>query len=127
VGCAALLAVAGCGSAASTQSTQSSASQTQQQSTPRQGPFSQANVSALAKELGVSTTRLQQALAAARSATPPAGGQRPSGDPRARIAAGLAKQLNLSQTKVQQALAKVMPTPPQQGQAPPGSSGTTQS
>jgi hypothetical protein len=89
--------------------------------------FSDANMSALAKDLGVSTARVQQALAAARPAgapngTPPGGGQG-SGRPPAgaggrggQLAAGLAKQLNLPTDQVQQALDKVLPRPP--GSAP---------
>jgi hypothetical protein len=81
-------------------------------------------VGALAKDLGVTTARLQQALAAARPAgagngTPPSGGQG-SGRPPAgaggrggQMAAGLAEQLNLPTDKVQQALDKVMPRRPQ--------------
>jgi hypothetical protein len=131
LGCVALLAAAGCGSASSTAATAPTQQQPAQQQGARGGPFSQANLSALAKELGVSTTRLQNALTASRpsgGAGGGGGGRPPTGNPRARIAAGLAKQLNLSQSKVEQALAKVMPGgPPQQGQAPPSSPGTTQS
>jgi hypothetical protein len=90
--------------------------------------FSQANLSALAKDLGVSTTRLQQAVAAARPAgapngTPPGAGPGPGRPPAGaggrggQLAAGLAEQLNLPTDKVQQALDKVMPRRPQ-GSAP---------
>jgi hypothetical protein len=119
LGSAALIAIAGCGGGgSSTTSTQSSSAQGTQQQPRAGGPFSQANVSALAKDLGVSTSRLQQALAAARPAgagngTPPGGGQGsgqpPAGGRGGQLAANLAKQLNMSTTKVQQALAKVLP------------------
>ena len=78
----------------------------------------------------MSTTRLQQALAAARPAgarngTPPSGGQG-SGRPPAgaggggrQLAAGLAEQLNLPTDKVQQALDKFMPGRPQVPSASP--------
>jgi hypothetical protein len=137
LGGAALLALAGCGGS-STATTQSTAAQgTAAQGTPAQGaqqqgragggPFAQIDQSALAKDLGVSTTQLQQALAAARPAgppngTPPAGGQG-SGPPAGggglagQMAANLAKQLNLPTSKVQQALAKYLPARPQ-GAAP---------
>ena len=121
LGSAAVLAVAGCGGGSSSTSTQSSSSAQGAQQQPRAGgPFSQANLSALAKDLGVSTSRLQQALAAARPAgaqggAPPGGGQG-SGQPPAgggagggQLAANLAKQLNLPASQVQQALAKVLP------------------
>jgi hypothetical protein len=88
-------------------------------------------MSALAKDLGVSTTRLQQALAAARPAGAPNGarpsGQQGSGAPPAggrggQMAATLAEQLNLPTAKVQAALAKVLPGRPQ-GAATTGASG----
>jgi hypothetical protein len=152
LGGAALLAVAGCGGGSSpaTQSTSGqSTPSTSGQATPASpagqspqgragGMFSEANMSALAKDLGVSTTQLQQALAAARPAgapngTPPGGGQGSGGPPAgagggqgsgrppagaggrggAQLAAGLAQQLNLSTDKVQQALDKVLPGRPQ--------------
>jgi hypothetical protein len=128
LGSAALIAIAGCGGGgSSTTSTQSSSAQGTQQQPRAGGPFSQANVSALAKDLGVSTSRLQQALAAARPAgagngTPPGGGQGsgqpPAGGRGGQLAANLAKQLNMSTTKVQQALAKVLPGGGQGGAAP---------
>ena len=125
---AALLALAGCGGASSTTTTQSASAQGAQQQAPTGGPFTSANLSALAKDLGVTTARLQQALAAARPAgapngAPPGGGQgsaRPpagAGGPGGQMAANLAKQLNLSTAKVQQALAKILPARPQ-GTAP---------
>jgi hypothetical protein len=158
LGGAVVLAVAGCGGS-STPATQSSSGQstpsTSAQGTPASpsgqspqgragGMFSDANMTALAKDLGVSTTRLQQALAAARPAgapngTPPGGGQgsgRPPGGGQgsgrppgggggggAQLAAGLAEQLNLPTDQVQQALAKVLPGRPQ-GAAPPAASAT---
>jgi hypothetical protein len=140
LGGAALLALAGCGgsSTATTQSTaaQGTAAQGAQQQGRAGGPFAQIDQSALAKGLGVSTTQLQQALAAARPAgppngTPPAGGQG-SGPPAGggglagQMAANLAKQLNLPTSKVQQALAKYLPARPQ-GAAPQApSAGTSQ-
>jgi hypothetical protein len=137
---AALLAVAGCGGgSASTSTTSASAQGTQQQGRPG-GPFSQANVSALAKDLGVTTTQLQKALSAARPAgapngTPPSGGQQGSGSPPAgargpgggQLAANLAKQLNLPVAKVQTALAKVLPGRGGGAAPPASSSGSTQS
>lgn len=134
LGCAALLALAGCGGGGgggggSTTTAQSASAQggAQQQQGQRPGGFfSQDNVSKLAKELGVSTSRLQQAIAAARPAGagngPPGGGQgagRPPGGGgggggfRGQLAANLAKQLNMPTTKVEQALAKVLPGRPQ--------------
>jgi hypothetical protein len=140
----ALLAVTGCGGsggggtpAQSTSGGQSTpGAQSAQQPARAGGPFSQANLSALAKDLGVTSARLQQALAAARPAgagngTPPSGGQG-SGRPPAgaggrggQLAAGLAKQLNLPADQVQQALNKVMPGRPQgpAGQAPSATPG----
>jgi hypothetical protein len=142
LGSAGLLAIAGCGGGGSTTTTQSTATQgtsaqgAQQQARPG-GPFAQIDQSALAKELGVSTARLQQAFAAARPAGalnggPPGGGQgsgRPpagAGGPGGQLAANLAKQLNLPTAKVQQALAKFLPGRPQ-GAAPkaPGTSSST--
>jgi hypothetical protein len=132
LGSAALLAVAGCGGGSSTTTQSSASAQGAQPQARAGGPFIQANLSALAKDLGVSTSRLQQALAAARpagapSGTPPSGGQG-SGQPPAgaggaggQLAANLAKQLNLSTTEVQQALAKVLPRGAQ-GAAPQASS-----
>jgi hypothetical protein len=129
LGSVALIALAGCGGASSTTTTQGAAAQqgAQQQGRPG-GPFSQINLTALAKDLGVSTTRLQQALAAARPAGAPGGGppsgQQGTGRPPAgaggrggQLAANLAKQLNLPVSKVQAALAKVLPGPGQ-GAAP---------
>jgi hypothetical protein len=132
---AALLALAGCGGG-STTSTPSASAQGAPQQARGGGLFGQANLSALAKELGVSTARLQQALAAARPAGgpdgAPPGGMQGSGPPPAgaggrggQIAANLAKQLNLPPATVQQALAKVLPRRPQGAapQAPSTSSG----
>jgi hypothetical protein len=95
LGSAALLAVAGCGGGSSTTTQSSASAQGAQPQARAGGPFIQANLSALAKDLGVSTSRL--------------------------LAANLAKQLNLSTTKVQQALAKVLPRGAQ-GAAPQASS-----
>jgi hypothetical protein len=127
LGSVALLALAGCGGGSTTPA-QSPSAQGAQQHARAGGPFSQANQSALAKELGVSTTRLQQALAAARPAGAPGGappgGRQGSGPPPAgaggrggQLAANLAKQLNLPTATVQQALAKILPRGPQ-GTAP---------
>ncbi|WP_028060196.1 hypothetical protein [Candidatus Solirubrobacter pratensis] len=130
LGCAALLAVAGCGGA-TTAATPTPTGQGAQRQARAGGPFSQANMSALAKELGVSTTRLQQALAGARPAGAPNGtrpsgqqgsGTPPAGGPGGQMAANLAKALDLPTAKVQQALAKVMPGRPQ-GAATSGSGG----
>jgi hypothetical protein len=137
LGCAALLAVAGCGGSSTTTtqttaaqgtSAQGSSGQSAQQQPRAGGPFAQIDQSALAKDLGVSTAQLQQALAAARPAGPPNGappgggqgsGQPPAGGggPGGQLAANLAKQLNLPTSKVQQALAKYLPARAQ-GAAP---------
>jgi hypothetical protein len=131
VGSAALLALAGCGSGSTTSAQSPSAGGAQQQARAG-GPFTQASQSALAKELGVSTTRLQHALATARPAgapggAPPSGRQGPppagAGGRVGQLAANLAKQLNLPTAKVQQALAKVLPRrPPGTAQQAPSSS-----
>jgi hypothetical protein len=142
LGGASLLAVAGCGGgsapatpSASGQGTQSTSGQSAPPQRGAGGIFSQANLSALAKDLGVSTARLQQAIAAARPAgapngTPPGAGQG-SGRPPAgaggrggQLAAGLAEQLGLSTDKVQQALDKVMPRRTQ-GSAPQAASSSS--
>ena len=82
LGSAALLAVAGCGGGGSA-APSTSATQGTQPAARAGGPMSEANVSALAKDLGVTTARLQEALAAARPAGAPngraQGGQRGSG------------------------------------------------
>ena len=136
LGSAAILALAGCGGASTTSTTNGAAQGAPPQGRPG-GPLGQANLGALAADLGVSTTRLQQALAAARPAgRPPRGaapGGRPQGSgpppggagrPRGQLAANLAKQLKLPTAKVQQALAKVLPGRPP-GAAPPGTSTTS--
>jgi hypothetical protein len=144
LGSAALFALAGCGGSSTTTSTPSTSAQgasvqgAQPQARPG-GPFAQIDQSALAKDLGVSTARLQQALAAARPAgapngpgngVPPSGGQGSGGPPAGgrgpggQMAANLAKQLNLPTAKVQAALAKVLPGRPQ-GAAPQAPSAGT--
>jgi hypothetical protein len=134
LGCGVLVAIAGCGGGSAT-TTQSASAQGTQNPGRAGGPFTADRLSALAKELGVSTARLQQALAGARPAgapngAPPGGGQgsgRPRGGAGGRagqLAANLAKQLNLPTAKVQQALAKVFPGRPQGG-APPAAGSTS--
>jgi hypothetical protein len=91
-------AVAGCGSQAAT----TNGTATQQTGQPPQGS-GRIDFTALAKTLGVSTAKLQAAMAKTR----PQQGQPPgSGSDRA---ANLAKELGLSESKVQAALDKVMP------------------
>jgi hypothetical protein len=76
------------------------------------------DVFALAKELGVSTTKLEAAMKAARPAGDPgAGGPRGDGD----MAAALAKALGLSEARVSAALEAVRAQRPDG--APPGGAG----
>jgi hypothetical protein len=83
------------------------------------------DLSALAEQLGVTTDKLQAAMAAARSST---GGVPQPGD-REAMAAALAKELGLSTDKVSAALESLRPpgapggTPPS-GAAPPDGSTT---
>jgi hypothetical protein len=101
------LVLAGCGSQA-TSNTTGGADGTAQQ-TRTGGP----DFSALAKALGVSTTKLQAAMQKLR----PAQGQGSTDD----MATKLAKELGLSTAKVKAALAKYMPQGgPPQGAAPSG-------
>jgi len=110
-GVAAILAVtAGCGDGSSTSSAQTGSSPAA--ATAAQGGAP--DMSALAKKLGVSTAKLQQAMQATR----PASGSTPSSPDD--MAAALAKQLGLSSAKVKAALQATRPSgsPPQSGAAP---------
>jgi hypothetical protein len=119
VGVAAVAAGAGIGVANQSSSSASGTTAAMTQPGGQPGGLRGLDVTALAKQLGVSTAKLQSALDAARPAGapggPPAGGQPPSGaQPPAggppasgganRLASALAKQLGLSTTKVQAAL-----------------------
>jgi hypothetical protein len=132
VGAVILAGAAGIGVAATGGS--SSASATPSMSRPGGPGF---DLSALAKELGVSESRLQDALEAAR---PSAGGQ-PGAD-RSGMAETLAEELGLSVDKVQAALDATMPsggpgggggppsgmdgaTPPNDGTTPPSDGAAT--
>jgi protein-disulfide isomerase-like protein with CxxC motif len=77
---------------------------------PRRG-MSDAQLSALAGKLGVTTSRLKAALAAIRPATP-AGGERPK---RGDMAADLAAALGVETAKVQEILDANHPAKPAQG------------
>ena len=74
------------------------------------------DLSALAKELGVSESTLQKAMEATR----PSAGSQPSSDP----SAALAKELGLDADKVREAMQDLMPQggPPSGGGAAPPSS-----
>jgi hypothetical protein len=82
------------------------------------GPGGRFDLSALAEKLGVSESRLDEAMAAAR----PTDGQRPDAST---MAEALAEELGLSADKVQAALEATMPsggpggTPPPDGATPP--------
>jgi hypothetical protein len=119
VGTAALAAGAGIGVAAqgdSTTANQSGPGMTRP-GDPGGGGF---DLSALADELGVSETRLQEAMQAARPSA--GGGAGPTG-----MAEALADELNLSVTKVQDALEATRPqgSGPPNGTAPPQDGGQT--
>jgi hypothetical protein len=135
VGTGLALLVAGCGS--------DTPAATQAAGGAPRGPramFSGANLTKLAKALGVSEAKLQAALKSAlphrgqrppNSGRPPQGtpapGQRPPGGGRGPgdIAAALAKQLKLPEAKVRKALQQVLP---QGGRAPaPPAASTTPS
>lgn len=106
LGAAGLLAVAaGCGGAATTSAT--TAGGTANTAATQPGP---PDMTTLAQKLGVSTTKLQQAMQAIR----PTGTTPPSPDT---MAAALAKQLGISTSKAQAALESVRPsgTPPPAG------------
>jgi hypothetical protein len=109
-------AVAGCGSDAAT--TNGTTAQ-QQSGQPPQGGRGM-DFTALAKELGVSTTKLQAAMQKNR---PQPAQQGQTGGAPTDMAANLAKELGLSESKVAAALKKLMPQggPPAgaNGQAPP--------
>jgi hypothetical protein len=103
-------AVAGCGSDSPAASTASA--RTEQQTGTRLQGRGGPGSSALAAELGVSTSKLEAAMQAIR----PAQGGSPDD-----MAASLAKELGLSTAKVKAALAAVRPSgaPPADRQAPP--------
>ena len=110
-------AIAGCGSEAAT--TNGSTTAQQQNGQPPQGG-GRMDFTALAKALGVSTTKLQAAMQKNR---PQAGQQGQTGGAPTDMAANLAKELGLSESKVAAALKQLMPQggPPAgaNGQAPP--------
>jgi hypothetical protein len=110
-GSVAALGIAGCGGQAATNASSTPAAAGQARGHARgQAP----DLSALAKTLGVSETKLQKAMEATR----PSAGSQPSSD----RSAALAKELGLSATKVREAMQDFMPhggRPP----SPPSSSG----
>jgi hypothetical protein len=117
-GTVAALGLAGCGGQAATSSTPSGSSSNQPAG--QQGGGQAPDFSALAKELGVSEAKLQEAMEANR----PSPGTQPSD-----LAASLASALGLSESKVSAALKDFMPAggPPSGGQPPSSSSADTQS
>jgi hypothetical protein len=109
-------AVAACGSDAATTNSSGSSSTQQQSGQPPQG--GRMDVTALAKALGVSTSKLQAAMQKNR----PQPGQQGQGGSRDDMAANLAKELGLSEAKVKAALEKLRPQggpPAGNGQAAP--------
>ncbi len=121
-GSAAALGLAGCGEQAATSSSSSGGAANQPAAGQTQGQ--RPDLSALAKELGVSETKLQKAMEATR----PTDGSQPSSDP----SAALAKELGLDADKVREAMQDFMPQggppsgvgqpPSGGGQQPPSSS-----
>jgi biotin operon repressor len=110
IGVAGLLGVAaGCGGAAATTSTTGAGGNTNAPATQSGPP----DMSTLAQKLGVSTTRLQQAMQAIR----PTGTTPPSP---ATMAAALAEQLGISTSTVKAALESVRPS----GTPPPAATAT---
>jgi hypothetical protein len=110
-------AVAGCGADAATTNGTSSSTTQQNGQPPRGGGM---DFTALAKALGVSTSKLQAAMQKNR---PQPGEQGQTGGAPTDMAANLAQELGLSESKVAAALKKLMPQggPPAgaNGQAPP--------
>ena len=118
IGAAAVLAGTGLGVASAQKEGSSSSGQAPAaQGMPGGGGPSAANVTALAKDLGVSTAKLKKAMQASRPSGTP--GQRGAGAP-GDMAAKLAKQLGLSEAKVKKALEANKPSgaPPSGGQPP---------
>lgn len=123
LGAVILAGAAGIGVAASGDSSTAGATPTMNR---QGGPGGRFDVSALAAELGVSESRLQAALEAAR----PAGGGGPPSADGATMAETLAEELGLSVDKVQEALDATMPSGgpggigggPGDGGPPPGDS-----
>ena len=118
LGAAAALVFAGCGAEAAT--TNTSNPQTQNGQPPQGGPGGGMDFSALAEKLGVTTEKLQRAMAKNRP-EPGTQGQPPAGNPGQDMAANLAQELGLDESKVQAALDELMPQGggPDNGQAPP--------
>jgi hypothetical protein len=122
VGTAALAAGTGIGVAASSGdgSTTDRPSSAPGMSQPqdRGGPAAGGGLSDVAEQLGVSETRLAQAMRNARPTDPSAGG-----DPDAMIEA-VAEELGLEVDQVREAFESSLGTGPPQGQAPDSSGGT---
>ncbi|MDA0173428.1 hypothetical protein OJ998_30270 [Solirubrobacter taibaiensis] len=116
LGAATALVFAGCGAEAAT--TNSANGTAQQGGQPPQGGGM--DFSALATKLGVTTEKLQAAMAKNRP-EPGTQGQPPAGNPGQDMAANLAQELGLDESKVQAALDELMPQGggPDNGQAPP--------
>ena len=123
VGTAALAAGTGIGVAASsgdgTTTDRSSSAPGMSQPQDRGGPTAGGGLSDVAEQLGVSETRLAQAMRNARPTDPSAGG-----DPDAMIEA-VAEELGLEVDQVREAFESALGTGPPQGQAPDSSGGGT--
>jgi len=134
LGAVALLALAGCGSQAASNSNGSGAS-------AQQGQRPQMDYAALAKKLGVSEAKVKTAFEKVmpqrgQDAQPPQNGAQPSGTPPSGtggpggdMAATLAKELGVTEAKVQSALQDLMPQggPPNGGGAAPSGTATSSS
>jgi hypothetical protein len=116
VGTAAIAAGAGIGVAAKGDATSSSTPNTIQQQVPGGAPGG-SDTSALADALGVSETRLVEAMRKARPSDPGAGGRGPD-----EMLQTLADELGLSVDKVREAFESTMP---QHGTPPSGGSSQT--
>ena len=123
VGTAALAAGTGIGVAASsgdgTTTDRSSSAPGMSQPQDHGGPTAGGGLSDVAEQLGVSETRLAQAMRNARPTDPSAGG-----DPDAMIEA-VAEELGLEVDQVREAFESSLGTGPPQGQAPGSSGGGT--
>jgi biotin operon repressor len=128
LGAVGAIAVAGCGGSSSSTQSGSTSSSSSAAATGQQAPDGM-DLTTLASKLGVSKSKLQQAMDKLRS-------QQGSSSSPTDMAAALAKELGLSEAKVQSALQATRPsgTPPQgtppSGTPPQGTqaqSGTTQS
>jgi hypothetical protein len=118
IGAAAVLAVAGCGTADQASTTAASGTAAAAQTGGPGGTLSAASLKTLAAKLGVSATRLKAAMEKSRPDT--TSGQPPTGNP----TAALAKELDLSTAKVQAAMKAAGMG---RGGAPPNGSAPSQS